>query len=72
MRDAHRLAKRVIDQLRAARERQGLSLADMKDRTGMSREATNRLENHDGPNPTIATLVRLASALGVKLNLSVQ
>jgi ribosome-binding protein aMBF1 (putative translation factor) len=68
MREAGRLARGVLEQLRAERERQGLSLADLRDRTGMSREAINRLENHTGPNPTMQTLVRLAAALGVRLD----
>ncbi len=72
MRDASRLARKVIGQLRDARERQGLSLADLKERTGMGREAISRLENNEEPNPTIATLVRLASAVGVQLDMRIK
>jgi len=72
MRDASRLARKVIGQLRTAREQKGLSLADLKEATGMSREAISRLENDEGPNPTIATLVRLASAVGVNLDMSIK
>lgn len=72
MRDAARLSREIIEQLRSERERQGLSLADLKARTGMSREAINRLENDAAPNPTMQTLVRLANALGVRLDLRVK
>jgi len=54
----------VMRALRAERERQGLSLADMKERTGIDRAALSRLESGQHPNPTIATLMRYARALG--------
>jgi hypothetical protein len=50
--------------LRDERERQGLSLSDIQERTGIDRSALSRLENADDPNPTIATLQRYAEALG--------
>ena len=50
--------------LKVERERQGLSLADMKERTGIDRAALSRLESGRHPNPTIATLMRYARALG--------
>lgn len=72
MKEAWLLSKEVLAELRAAREKQGLSLADLRERTGMTREAISRLENNESPNPTLATLVRLASALGMKLHLTVK
>ena len=59
-----RQAFRILKQERIA---QGLSLADMRDRTGMSRSAVSRLENDDAANPTIETLSRYAEALGKEL-----
>ena len=53
--------------LKAERESQGLSLADMQTRTGISRAALCRLENLVDANPTIATLTRIAEALGKQL-----
>ena len=53
--------------LKKERQAQGLSLADMQDRTGMSRSAISRLENDDSANPTIETLTRYAEALGKQL-----
>ncbi len=53
--------------LKKERQAQGLSLADMQERTGMSRSALSRLENDDSANPTIETLSRYAEALGKQL-----
>lgn len=53
--------------LKNERQAQGLSLADMQERTGMSRSAISRLENDDAANPTIETLTRYAEALGKQL-----
>jgi DNA-binding XRE family transcriptional regulator len=55
--------------LRAARESAGLSLADMADRTGMTKPALSRLETGERENPTIATLGRYAAALGKRVRL---
>jgi DNA-binding XRE family transcriptional regulator len=49
---------------RLARERAGLSLADIADRTGMDRAAISRLETGKVPNPTWSTLRALANAVG--------
>ncbi len=54
----------VIAALRAERERQGLSLADVSERTGIDRAAISRLENNEEGNPTINTLQRYAAAMG--------
>jgi len=72
MKAAWLLSQQVLAELRAAREKQGLSLADLRERTGMTREAISRLENNEKPNPTLSTLVRLATALGMKLELTVK
>lgn len=55
--------------LRAARQKAGLSLADVSKRTGIDRAALSRLEN--GANsPTLTTLKRYADALGLQLQIS--
>jgi len=69
---AHKAACKAIRQLKAERVRQGLSLADIRERTGIGREAISKLENDQSPNPTVRTLVRYASAVGVKLELNVR
>jgi DNA-binding phage protein len=53
--------------LREERVRQGLSLADIQDRTGIERPNLCRLENEGSSNPTVATLTRYAEALGKRL-----
>jgi DNA-binding phage protein len=57
----------VVAALRAERERQGLSLADVNERTGIDRAALSRLENNEEGNPTINTLERYAAAVGKQM-----
>ena len=61
----------VMQALKQERERQGLSLADMKERTGIDRAALSRLESGQHPNPTIMTLMRYAQALGKTIDVIV-
>ena len=68
---ARESAKRALTRMKRERERQGLSLSDIRERTGMSREAISRMENDKAPNPTLKTLQRYALALGLELRLSV-
>lgn len=67
---AQRASRDVLLPSRAERERQGLSLADAMQRTGMTREAISRLENDATPNPPVRTLARYAGALGLQLLLT--
>lgn len=53
--------------LKTERINQGLSLADLQKRTGIERPNLSRLENETDANPTIATLIRYAEALGKRL-----
>jgi len=64
-----REAFRILKKERLA---QGLSLADMRDRTGMGRSAISRLENDETANPTIETLTRYAHALGKDLSITLR
>lgn len=59
--------RQVLAALRAERERQGLSLADIYERTGIDRAALSRLENNEDANPTLATLERYAEAVGKQM-----
>jgi DNA-binding phage protein len=65
LRDACRL-------LRTERQAQGLSLADVSERTGISRTEISRLETAANKNPTINSLQRIASALGKELIVSLR
>lgn len=54
----------LLQQLKAAREARGLSLADLTELTGMDKSALSKLENGQRSNPTVETLVRYAEAVG--------
>ena len=54
----------LIAALKAERERNGLSLSDVAERSGMDRAAIHKLEIGLNKNPTAATLARYADALG--------
>jgi DNA-binding phage protein len=53
--------------LKAERVKKGLSLSDIKERTGIERSTLSRLENNAVANPTINTLSRYADAVGKKV-----
>ena len=55
--------RQVLRALRTERERLGLSLNDIFERTGIDRAALSRLENNENANPTLGTLDRYAEAL---------
>lgn len=58
-------------QLRLMRERHGLSLANISERSGLTRAAISRLENGWNLNPTLDTLFRYAAAVGAEVAFSV-
>ncbi len=60
LRDVNRL-------LKAERLSQGLTLAEVQQRSGIDPPALSRLENEADANPTVATLTRYADALGKQL-----
>jgi ribosome-binding protein aMBF1 (putative translation factor) len=60
----------TLSALRAERERQGLSLADVSERTGIDRATLSKLETGKVPNPTVGTLRTLARALNKRLSWS--
>jgi len=57
----------VFALLRSERLAKGISLAELRDRTGIGRSALSRLENEPQVNPTIATMTRVADALGKQI-----
>jgi DNA-binding XRE family transcriptional regulator len=67
--DAVEQLQALLSQLKAAREKRGLSLADVTNLTGMDRSALSKLENGQRPNPTVETLVRYAEAVGKHLKI---
>ena len=61
----------TVSELKAIREDLGVSLTELAERTGMTIGNLSRLENMDGPNPTIETLHRYARALGRRIEIAV-
>jgi DNA-binding XRE family transcriptional regulator len=61
----------LVKRLKARREAKGLSLTDLSERSGLTRQVISKLENGRTINPTVGTLYRYALALdaGVTLGL---
>lgn len=70
LRERRELAETVAE-LKTIRERLGITLTELADRTGMTVGNLSRLENMDGPNPTIETLRRYAHALGHRIEIAI-
>jgi DNA-binding XRE family transcriptional regulator len=60
----------LMARLKALRESQGLTLADVAKRMGIDPPALSRLETGKMLNPTLATLHKWAEALGRKLDVA--
>lgn len=63
----HARLRQAVAALKATRESLGLSLADIRQRTGIEKGNLSRLENATNPNPTIDTLSRYADAVGKEI-----
>ena len=61
-----------VAELRAARQEQGLTLADVAGRTGLAVETLSRLETGAIVNPTWQTLGKYAVAVGRRIRLSAE
>ena len=61
----------MLIELKHHRERQGLSLTDVAQRSGMDRAAISRLENGIYVNPTVDTLYRYADAIGAEIGFNI-
>ncbi len=66
----HARLREAISVLKAMRESLGLSLSDIRERTGIEKGNLSRLENTANPNPTIETLTRYADAVGKEIVIS--
>ncbi len=64
MRARHDRLREAVGLLKAERQRLGLSLAEVGERSGIGKANLSRLENDPSPNPTVDTLLRYAAALG--------
>ena len=58
------ILQQVFLKLRAERLRQGMTLSQLAEITGISAPSLSRLENPKSSNPTIDTVCRVAKALG--------
>lgn len=56
--------QKALKALKGERERCALSIADVAERSGLDRAVVSRLENGKQDNPTVATLMRYAAAIG--------
>jgi len=63
----HIRLREAVQVLKSTREALGLSLNDIKERTGIEKGNLSRLENALHPNPTVDTLTRYADAVGKEL-----
>ena len=63
----HARLREAVAALKATRESLGLTLADIRERTGIEKGNLSRLENAANPNPTIDTLTRYADAVGKEI-----
>ncbi len=56
--------QRALQALKRERKRRGLSISNVAERSGLDRAVVSRLENGKQDNPTVATLMRYAAAIG--------
>ena len=61
------LARRTLTLLLEEKERQSVSLAQLEERSGITRGNLSKLWNDPDPNATLATIERIADAMGVKV-----
>src|SRR5437016_13614606 len=59
--------QKALQALKQDRLRCGLSIGDVAERSGLDRAVVSRLENGKQDNPTVATLMRYAAAVGKRL-----
>jgi DNA-binding XRE family transcriptional regulator len=68
----HEMMQKVIAGLKAARQAQGLSLAEVGEKSGIGKANLSRLENDASPNPTWDTIARYAESVGRKLEVTLR
>jgi len=56
--------QKALQAVKRERDRRGLSIGDVAQRSGLDRAVISRLENGKQDNPTVATLMRYAAAIG--------
>lgn len=71
-REHERMLREVMSQLQEAKQESGLSLAELRDKTGIDRSTLSKLLNDPSSNPTLMTLNRIAQACGKRLVVNVE
>ena len=66
----HDRLRDIVQVLKAERQRRGLSLAEIGERSGIGKSNLSRLENDPNPNPTMDTVLRYAEALGCAIRIT--
>ena len=64
------LAQQALALLLAEKDRQEMSLGDLEERCGITRSNLSKLWNDPEPNATLATIERIADAMGVKVSIA--
>jgi ribosome-binding protein aMBF1 (putative translation factor) len=54
----------ALQALKRERQQAGISIGDVAERSGLDRAVVSRIENGKQDNPTVATLMRYAAAVG--------
>ncbi|NQU21123.1 MAG: helix-turn-helix transcriptional regulator [Candidatus Nealsonbacteria bacterium] len=66
------LLKQLLKALKEERQRQGMSLGDLKQRSGIDRGSLSKLENDPDPNVTVNTLLKYAEAVGKTITVQLE
>lgn len=61
--------RHAVKALKAERLAQGISLGELAKRTQIAKATLSKLENNMAANPTVATLTRIAAALGRQITI---
>jgi predicted XRE-type DNA-binding protein len=64
--------KQLLARLKALRQAQGMTQAQVDERSGIGRANVSRLENLHLENPSLETLMRYAEAVGAELYIALQ
>ena len=56
--------QKALQALKQERAESGMTISDVAERSGLDRSVVSRLENGKQDNPTVATLMRYAAAVG--------
>ncbi|HUG91375.1 MAG TPA: helix-turn-helix transcriptional regulator [Planctomycetaceae bacterium] len=64
--------KAVLSDLRRIRESDGLTLADLRERTGLDLQTLEHIESAENPNPSVNALAHYARALGRRIALTLE